>query len=111
MVHAADWFAESGKKAAAKVLDARPQGVFAANDRLAEGFLTACRSRGITPPAVIGYDDAPIAEPLGLTTIALPWRDLATAIADRARARLSEPDSAACTSLLQPRVIVRASTL
>jgi DNA-binding LacI/PurR family transcriptional regulator len=73
VVHARGWFREDGLAAADEVLTRNPAAVFCCNDRLAEGLLTACAQRRIPPPGVIGYDNAPIAEALNLTTIAIPW--------------------------------------
>ena len=54
--------------------------MFCANDRLAEGFLAAYRATGREVPRVIGFDDAPIATALQLTTIAIPWQAIAEGV-------------------------------
>ncbi len=71
---------ESGRVAAALVLDwpDRPTAVAADSDVLAAGVLDAVRQRGLTPGrdiSVSGFDDAPLAQPAGLTTVRQPMRD------------------------------------
>ncbi|MEM1026718.1 MAG: substrate-binding domain-containing protein [Planctomycetota bacterium] len=102
VVFAESWYRDAGRRAAERVLASRPTAVFAANDRLAEGLLIAQRTFGESPPLIIGYDDAPVASRLSLSTIALPWNAIANAVADRLRLRLAPPD---------PRTPIPASTI
>lgn len=104
VVHAANWHRDAGRRAAVSLLDDGLTGVFAANDRLAQGLLLACQSKGQPPPRIVGYDDAPIAQQLGLCTIALPWLAIAQAVVERAQLRLRGDRSPARTLLLQPRI-------
>jgi DNA-binding LacI/PurR family transcriptional regulator len=64
----------------------------------------AFRDADQPPPLIVGYDDAPIAQQLGLTTIALPWQEMAVAVVQRARLRLRGDLGSACTFLFQPSV-------
>jgi DNA-binding transcriptional regulator YhcF (GntR family) len=92
VVPAANWFFEAGLAAADRALAGRPDAIFCCNDRLAEGVLTYCRKHHLPRPPVIGFDDAPIARWLDLTTIAIPWRDFtssATAVIQQRLAGLS----------------------
>ncbi len=107
VVHADNWFRDAGRRVGPAVMGRGALGVFAANDRLAQGFLMACRDAGVSPPAVMGYDDAPIAERLGISTVALPWGALASLVVARARLRMSGVPSPACTVLLQPSAVLR----
>jgi DNA-binding LacI/PurR family transcriptional regulator len=71
---------ESGRVAAALALDwpDRPTAVAADSDVLAAGVLDAARRRGLTPGldiSVSGFDDAPLAQPAGLTTVRQPMRE------------------------------------
>lgn len=71
---------ESGRVAAELVLDRpdRPTAVAADSDVLAAGVLDAVRHHGLTPGwdvSVTGFDDAPLAQPAGLTTVHQPMRD------------------------------------
>ncbi len=53
-------------------LQPRPTAVFAHHDVLAAALLLACRRNGITVPtelAIAGFDDGPIAEAVGLSTV------------------------------------------
>jgi DNA-binding LacI/PurR family transcriptional regulator len=78
IVRSGGWFVEHGRAAAASVLGEKVAGVFCCNDRLAQGLLTEFEARGTNPiPAVVGFDNAPIAEALHLTTIAIPWEQFA----------------------------------
>jgi DNA-binding LacI/PurR family transcriptional regulator len=56
----------------------RPTGVFAYDDVLAAGVLKAARQRGLTVPtdlAVVGFDDAELADALDLTTVRQPFEE------------------------------------
>jgi LacI family transcriptional regulator len=57
---------------------APPTAVFAHNDTLAAGVLMAARQLGRRVPdevAVVGFNDADVAEPLGLTTVRQPFEE------------------------------------
>lgn len=63
-----------GRKALHEVMACtpRPTAVFAHHDVLAAGVLLECRSAGVAVPddlAIVGFDDADIAEAAGLTTV------------------------------------------
>lgn len=89
VIPAANWFFEAGLAAADRVLARRPDGIFCCNDRLAEGLLAHCRNNHLPRPSVIGFDDAPIARWLDLTTIAIPWRDFISSAAAIIQNRLA----------------------
>lgn len=84
-LHAPNWYAEGGAGLAAAVVRAGRDGVFCCNDRLAQAVLAVA---GAARPRVVGFDDAPVARALGLTTIAIPWDRLADAVAEAARRRI-----------------------
>jgi DNA-binding LacI/PurR family transcriptional regulator len=73
IVCAASWFVEAGRARAADVLRTKPAGIFACNDRLAEAVLLHCRDHGLPVPPLVGFDNAPVAERLRLTTVGIPW--------------------------------------
>lgn len=105
MTHAANWHRDAGRRAGHELIKESPTGIFAANDRLAQGTLLAYQDAGQHPPLIVGYDDAPIAQKIGLTTIALPWEDIAQTVVQRAQIRLQAGFSSACTFLFQPSVV------
>ena len=72
VAYADSWFYEDGLKAALPLLAKKPEVVFCANDRLAQALLDAVGKSGGSIPKIIGFDDAPVAEQLNLTTIAMP---------------------------------------
>ena len=74
---------QSGYEAVGKILalKPRPTAVFAANDSMAIGALSALRDAGVTVPdqmALVGFDDIPIARFLDppLTTVKVPIAEL-----------------------------------
>jgi len=67
------WFGEGGRDRSATVLAENPAGIFACNDPLAEALIRYCRLHRCPLPALVGFDNAPIAERLRLTTIGIPW--------------------------------------
>jgi LacI family transcriptional regulator len=92
----ADWVVEggfteaSGFRAAEQLLAAqiRPTAIFAANDSMAVGALSAARRSGLRVPedlAVVGFDDVPIAEYVtpALTTVRVSISKLGWCAAER----------------------------
>jgi DNA-binding LacI/PurR family transcriptional regulator len=105
--YAGGWHVEDVTGIAAKVLAARPEGIFCANDRLAQGILEYCRQQDITAPPLIGHDNAPIAEELHLTTIETPWDEMVGAAVDLARKRLAGYSGPARQIFLAQRPVLR----
>lgn len=106
---AGGWYVEDGKRIAPQLLAKRPDGIFAANDRLAEAVWRVARAAGGSVPALVGFDNAPVAEELGLTTVAIPWESLVTAIVQLAMERCAGGRSLARRILLTPLPVRRAS--
>ena len=72
-----DYREKSGYQAAKLLLigERLPQALVCANDNMAIGAMRAFREAGVRIPedvAVTGFDDTPLAELLGLTTVAIP---------------------------------------
>jgi DNA-binding LacI/PurR family transcriptional regulator len=107
VVPAGGWYHEHGAGIAADALRAGPDGVFCVNDRLAEALLLHARRAGLPRPRVVGFDDAPVAAAEDLTTIAIPWDELAADAAEIVRRRLAGDDSAARRRLIAPRPVIR----
>jgi DNA-binding LacI/PurR family transcriptional regulator len=63
--------------------------VFACNDRLAEALIVHCRRQRRPLPPLVGFDNAPVAEHLRLTTIGIPWHTMVTQAVALAVARLA----------------------
>ena len=79
---------EGGRTAMRRLLalEQRPDAVFAANDMMALGALSALRDAGVRVPqemAVVGFDNVPMAGLMvpGLTTMAMPMTELGDAAA------------------------------
>jgi DNA-binding transcriptional regulator YhcF (GntR family) len=83
--------------------------VFCCNDRLAEAVRTGFAQRGGPMPAIVGFDDAPVAEDQALTTIAIPWQALAQCLTRRVQHRLSNQMDTARHEMLHPRPVIRQS--
>lgn len=109
LIHSGGWYFENGLAHASRVTSLQPDGVFGANDRLAEAVLHHYREEGRPSPRVVGFDDAPVAAALDLTTVGLPWRTLAETAADVAEDRLAGQRRPARHVVLPHRVVVRAS--
>src|SRR5690606_1573830 len=95
---AKSWFAEEAARVAPQVAGDRFAGVFCCNDRLAEALLGAG-----TTAAVVGFDDAPVAERLNLTTIAVPWAEIVAGAVEVVRRRLAGGTAAAAQLIFAPR--------
>ncbi len=107
---------ESGELAMLQLLRDHPDldGVFVANDLMAEGALQVLRDHGRRVPedvAVVGFDDslpARQAEP-GLTTIAQPLEEMSAEMARLLLARIADPTIEPTSVIFAPRLVIRAS--
>ena len=79
-------------------------GVFCCSDRLAEGVVT----HGVRA-AVVGFDDAPVAETLNLTTFAIPWQEMVTGAVGIIRRRMNGHAGAAAKLIFAPRPVMRGT--
>jgi len=110
---------ESGREAAAQILsqpaDRRPTAIFAANDLMALGALSAARAANLPVPqalSVIGLDDiwlAAQAEP-PLTTVALPRYQIGAQAAQTLLQVLSQPGLDTIITQVESALTVRQST-
>ena len=100
---AESWDAEAAAKLAPRIAKGRFAGVFCCSDRLAEGLVT----NGVAA-AVVGFDDAPVAEALNLTTIAIPWQEMVAGAVDIIRRRMNGHTGAAAKLIFAPRPVMRA---
>ena len=110
-----DWSASSGHAAGRSVArDGEVTAVFAANDAMALGVLTALHEAGRSVPgdvSVVGFDDVPEAAFYWppLTTVTQAFSALGrSAVALTVRALAGEPGPA--TDLIAPELVVRSST-
>ena len=93
----------------------RPQAVFAGNDMMAVGCLTALKEAGLSVPgdiAVAGFDDIPIARYVTptLTTVRVSIVDLGRSALERLAAQLEAPGQAPrSTDMLGCEVVARES--
>jgi DNA-binding LacI/PurR family transcriptional regulator len=104
---------EEGRRAAATLLDARPgvSALLCLSDRLAEGAIALLGSRGLDVPgdvSVVGFDDAPGAAALGLTTVRQPHREKGEEAA-RMLLALMEGRGVPAVSMLDTELVVRGS--
>jgi DNA-binding LacI/PurR family transcriptional regulator len=58
-------------------------------------------------PRLVGFDDAPVAEELNLTTIAIPWDEVIGGAVEIIKRRLNGDTSAARQLIVTPRPVVR----
>jgi len=115
-VASGDLTIHSGERAMIGLLDRRPSvdGVFAANDRMAQGALLALRERGRAVPgeiAVVGFDDGPNAtgsRPL-LTTVRQPLEEMAAEAVRLLMEQVQAVPPKGRTVLFAPTLVVRES--
>ena len=106
----------SGAEAAGVLLDeAAPTGFVCASDTLAMGVLQTLHERGLQPGrdvAVVGFDDSQVAQVStpGLTSVRQPLEEVAVEIVARLQGRLVMPPRLGASTLLSPRLVVRASS-
>ncbi|WIY53565.1 LacI family DNA-binding transcriptional regulator [Devosia sp. YIM 151766] len=107
-----DWGHASGYAAARRLLDlpAPPDAIFCHNDIVARGAIAAAREAGLTigdDLAIIGYDDREFAKDLGITSITLPFAEMA----ERAMSEIAGTGRLADRTLsITGKLIPRAST-
>ncbi|GAA3739123.1 LacI family transcriptional regulator [Spinactinospora alkalitolerans] len=115
LIHPSAFSIEAGEEAADALLRApdRPTAVFAINDNTAIGVLSAAHRAGLAVPdelSIVGYNDIPLVGhlPLPLTTMRVPFRDIAASAVDLL---LADPDTAEERRYVHaPTLIPRAST-
>lgn len=107
---------ESGEKAMERLLsmDPRLDGVFAANDLMAQGALHVLREHGRRVPqdvAVIGFDDssAATASRPTLTTVRQPIEEMAAEMTRLVVERIEDPSAEPTEVIFEPTLVVRQS--
>jgi DNA-binding LacI/PurR family transcriptional regulator len=107
---------DSGERAMHELLEAHPDidGVFAANDLMAQGALAALHEKGRRVPedvAVVGFDDssAALAARPALTTIRHPLEDMAAESARLLLARVDDPSLRPTSVIFEPSLVARQS--
>jgi|FrelakmetLWP11LW_1041352.scaffolds.fasta_scaffold21364_1 DNA-binding LacI/PurR family transcriptional regulator len=90
-------------------------GIFAANDQMAIGALSALREEGVNVPGkvkIVGFDNtfvASIVEP-SITTINVPKFQMGLMVAELLQKRIENPETIPQNILLSANIIVRTST-
>jgi DNA-binding LacI/PurR family transcriptional regulator len=107
---------ESGEAAAQRLLDEYPDvdGIFVANDLMAQGALLTLRERGRRVPddvAVIGFDDsiAATASRPTLTTVRQPVEEMAAEMTRLLLDQIENPDRPIASRIFDPVLVVRQS--
>jgi DNA-binding LacI/PurR family transcriptional regulator len=106
----------SGSRAMERLLVEHPDidGVFAANDLMAQGAVLVLRESGHRVPddvAVIGFDDSSAALSCRpqLTTIRQPVENMAAEMASLLLTALDQPDRRVTSVVFEPTLVVRQS--
>jgi DNA-binding transcriptional regulator YhcF (GntR family) len=107
VVSAGSWFYEAGCRVAGHALADARAGIFCCNDQLARAVLDHARENSLVPPPLVGFDDAPIAETLNLTTIAIPWDELIDGVVRVVKRRLAGDRATSSHQVFNPRPIMR----
>ncbi|MBI5690298.1 MAG: substrate-binding domain-containing protein [Verrucomicrobia bacterium] len=111
VIPAGTWYAEEAGPVARRLARREYEAVFCCNDRLAAAVVAAADELGCRRPALVGFDDAPVAEELDLTTIAIPWERLAGELVELARRRLAGDLMSASQRIFSPHPVMRRSHL
>ena len=117
LMRTGDFRQESGRVLAGELLDLKkpPTALFAFNNLMTVGALTAVHQRGLRVPqdvAVLGFDDLPWAESLDppLTVVRQPAYEVGKQAMELLLKRIMEPTRPPVTMRLLPQLIVRRST-
>lgn len=108
VIPAGGWFFDDGYAVAGEAARRGPAGVFCCNDQLADALIHWCRDHQLAQPPVVGFDDAPVAERLNLTTISIPWDELIDGVARLVKRRLAGDRSASSQQIFNPRPVIRS---
>jgi DNA-binding transcriptional regulator YhcF (GntR family) len=107
IVSANSWFFDAGFKVAEEAVRRATTGLFCCNDQLASAVIEWCQRKGARCPPLVGFDDAPVAERLNFTTIAIPWEELVEGVARILKRRLAGDRSASSQQIFNPRPVIR----
>ncbi|WP_305004061.1 LacI family DNA-binding transcriptional regulator [Salinibacterium soli] len=111
-----DWSAKSGFELGMQLEGIEPgTAVFAANDYMALGLVSALHARGLRVPedvSIVGFDDVPEAAYLlpPLTTVRQDFASLGGLVMQKVLIAIEEPDTATETTPLPTTLVVREST-
>lgn len=106
LIVSSGWYRQHGRAVADQVYALKPEGIFCCNDRLAEG-LKKSPQKPEKLPVLLGFDDAPVARELNLSTLAIPWDDFVESTLQITQQRLKGSASPASRRILTPRPILR----
>lgn len=109
VVEAGGWTDADAEAVATDLLAREPRFVFCCNDRLAAGLLEFCRRDGRETPAIVGFDNAPVAEDVALTTVGIPWREFVAAAVEVIAKRVRGDRSIARRQVFPLQPVLRAS--
>jgi DNA-binding transcriptional regulator YhcF (GntR family) len=110
VIEAGTWFLSSAvQNIAAPLSSLRADALFCCSDRLAQATLICYQKLKIPAPIVIGFDNAPVAETLSLSTIGIPWEEVARAAAAVIKKRLDGETDHASAIVLPPIPVIRNS--
>jgi DNA-binding LacI/PurR family transcriptional regulator len=108
---------QDGYRSATELLDRYPDitAIVAANDVMALGTLAAIREHGRSVPediSLVGYDNSPLAQSryLSLTTVDDRSTAVGAAAATALLARIEDPTGTAIRTMIEPALVVRATT-
>ncbi len=106
-----------GARACLELLQRQPgvTAVVAGNDRLAIGCYDTLAARGLSCPedvSIVGFNDMPFIDRLRppLTSVRVPQREIGTVAADLLLQQLTDPSQPVREILLEPSLVIRAST-
>lgn len=108
VVEARSWFFDDGYAVAEEAVKRGPAGLFCCNDQLASAVVRWCQDHNVEQPPLVGFDDAPVAETLNLTTIAIPWDELVEGVVRVLKRRLNGDRSASSQQIFTPRPVIRS---
>lgn len=114
LIIAGDYTFQSGAEAAADLIDARPDAIFATNDRMALGAQREIQQRGLRIPddiALVGFDGFIMSTEANprLTTVAQPFEELGRTAVDLLLRVLNGEDVESVE--LTPQLVVRESSV
>jgi hypothetical protein len=109
IISANTWHEDVARLQIPQLFQSIPEAVFCCNDKLAAAVISYCNERNMQGPHIIGFDNLPISETMGFSTIAVPWDALVDAAVSCIQLRLQHHAGPTRQIVVSSKPILRGS--
>lgn len=111
VLSAGSWDFEDGYNTYCKLATFKPDALFCCNDRLASAAVSCIYEAGYLRIPIIGFDDAPVSLQCNISTISIPWDELARIGSEVLKKRIGNDTSSTINYILITRPIIRGDNV